>query len=152
MFYSIASGASVWRGYDYYINNKVIMHNTISNTVFSGKVKGNNNNTFDVTIDVEHPKKSTCNCPHAEGTRKMCKHKVALFFAVFPKEAEKYYEDVVKAQQEEEEYAEELADRLITYVNKMSKSDLQDELLRLLFDGPEYQYNQFLYEHNLDEY
>ena len=82
----------------------------------------------------------------------MCKHKVALFFTVFPDEAEKYYEDVVKAQQEEEEYAEKLADRLIAYVNKMSKSDLQDELLRLLFDGPEYQYNRFLYEHDLDEY
>lgn len=151
MFYSIASGASVWRGYDYYKNDKVITHTTVEENIYSGEVKGSDNRIYDVTIDIEHPKKSTCNCPHAEGTRKMCKHKVALFFSVFPDEAEKYYEDVCRAEEEEEAYEAELENKIRKCVSKMSKSQLQDELLRILWTGPEYQYKRFIYEHDLEE-
>lgn len=152
MFYSIASGASVWRGYDYYKNKRVVLHKTVDENVFNGTVKGNGNMIYDVTIDINHPKKSTCNCPHAEGTRKMCKHKVALYFSLFPDEAEKYYAEVVKAQQEAEEYEAEIENMIIKCINKMTKTELQNELYYLLMEGPDYQFDRFIYEHGLDEY
>lgn len=30
-------------------------------------------------IDTEHPKKSKCNCPHAEGKKIVCKHKTTRY-------------------------------------------------------------------------
>ena len=149
MFYSIASGASVWRGYDYYKSNKVIMRNAVDDNTFKGKVKGSGNSVYDVTIDISHPKKSTCNCPHAEGTRKMCKHKVALYFSFFPDEAEKYYAEIVRAQEEEEAYEAEIEDMIIKCINKMTKTELQNELYYLLMDGPDYQFDRFILEHGL---
>ena len=53
-------------------------------------------------------------------------------------------------QKEEEEREEELSNRLIEYVCKMKKSELQMELLQILFDGPEWQYDRFLEEHYID--
>ncbi|NMB97839.1 MAG: hypothetical protein GYA02_14710 [Clostridiaceae bacterium] len=38
-------------------------------------------------INIVHPRKSKCNCPHADGRRVICKHMIALYFTVFPKEA-----------------------------------------------------------------
>lgn len=76
---------------------------------------------------------------------------VALYFAVFPKEAQRFYRDTVIAQEEEEERQEKLENALIDHVSKMRKADLEEALLQVLFDGPEWQYEQFLREH-IDEY
>ena len=93
---SLASGASVSRGYDYFEEHKVIEWSKTCDGVYHGVVAGSYGARYRVTIDVCHPRKnSECTCPHASGTHRICKHMVALYFTVFPKEAETYYREVI---------------------------------------------------------
>ena len=144
---SMASGNSLWYGYEYYKNGKVKELNRISDTEFSGKVTGSGNNVYDVKINTEHPTKSCCNCPHAFGRRIVCKHQVALFFSAFPDEAEEYYREVVEYEEQEEKRQEEIEMKVIDYVHSLKKDELQQELLELLFNGPEWQYESFVRWH-----
>ncbi len=89
-----ASRYSVWHGYDYYKNKRVESLIKYSDCDFSGVVKGTKK--YEVKINAEHPRKSSCNCPRANGKRTICKHMIALYFAAFPEEAEKYYNTVKK--------------------------------------------------------
>ena len=147
-----ASGASVWRGYDYYNEKKVKNLVETSAGVFTAEVIGTANEPYVVEIDVAHPRKSTCNCPHADGKRIVCKHMVATYFAAYPDEAVRFYREYLKAQEEAEQYEEELYDRVQEYVGHMKKNELQQALLELLFDGPEWQFDRFVRDHDLDEY
>lgn len=88
-------------------------------------------------INIEHPRSSKCNCPHAEGRRIVCKHMVALYFSVFPDVAKEYISLVKEAEREQEEYWDWIEERLIKKINKMTKPDLQNALYALLMDGPE---------------
>lgn len=88
-------------------------------------------------IDTEHPKKSTCNCPHAEGKKIVCKHKVALFFTVFPKEADRYIAEIEEYEREEEEREQERYDQIVKYVNGLSKEELRIELINALIEAEE---------------
>lgn len=85
---SLASRASVWRGYEYCKEERVHSKKINSAMEFEAKIDGNGK-TYNVIIDVEHPRKSKCNCPHANGKCVICKHMIALYFSVFPKEAQK---------------------------------------------------------------
>ena len=82
-----ASSASVYRGYDYYINKHVTDIIKIDSTKYEGYVNGNTKNAYFVKIDTEHPRKSHCDCPYATGNT-VCKHMVALYFSAFPEETE----------------------------------------------------------------
>ena len=77
---SLASGSSCWRGLDYYKEKE-----------YSSIVKGTNN--YNVHLDIEHPRKSSCNCPLANGKRIICKHIVATYFTAFPNEAVSFEEE-----------------------------------------------------------
>ena len=79
----LASGASAWRGYEYYKEGSVLLKKKITDHEYSGTLRGSGNKHYDVFIDIEHPRKSHCNCPHANGKRIICKHQVALYFSVF---------------------------------------------------------------------
>ncbi len=147
-----ASGASVWRGYDYYKEKKVKNLTKIDAGVFTADVIGTASEPYVVEIDVAHPRKSTCNCPHADGKRIVCKHMVATYFTAYPEEADRFYREYLKAQEEAEQYEEELYDRVQEYVGHMKKNELQQALLELLFDGPEWQFERFVREHDLDDY
>lgn len=82
---SLASGASCWRGLDYYKKNKIINLKRINDYEYTSTAIGTNN--YDIYLDVSHPRRSTCNCPLANGKRIICKHIVATFFTAFPEEA-----------------------------------------------------------------
>lgn len=142
----LASYKSVWRGYEYFNEKYVIAHIKQSTTEINGTVRGSGQKHYNVFIDLEHPRKSKCNCPHADGKRIICKHMVALYFAAFPNEAKKYYGDVIKYQEEEEQRQEELECKVVNYVHKLKKSQLEQLLLQVLFDGPEWQYERFIRE------
>ena len=142
-----ASGNSVWRGYDYYKEKRVSRLIRTDDTVYSATVAGSGSNEYTVAIDVAHPRKSKCNCPHADGKRIICKHMVAVYFTAFPKEAERIYNEAIAYEEEEEKRQEELSDKLVTYIGKMKKDDLQGALLQVLLDGPEWQYDKFLREY-----
>ena len=148
----LASGASAWRGYDYYKENKVQELQNIGDGLFTAKIKGSTTEPYIIQIDINHPRKSKCNCPHADGRRVICKHMVATYFAAFPYEAIKFYDDYLKWQEEEEEKGEEFADKVVDYINSMKKVELAQTLIELLFDGPEWQYERFIREHDLEEY
>ena len=83
---NLASSASAWRGYEYYKDGSVLLKKKITDHEYSGSLRGSGNKHYDVFIDIEHPRKSHCNCPHANGKRIICKHQVALYFSVFPEE------------------------------------------------------------------
>ncbi len=84
-----ASGKSVYRGYEYYLENKVLSCNRIDDFEYEGIVKGTMQEPYKVHINLNKIRSSTCDCPFANG-RKICKHMVAVFFASFPDEARKY--------------------------------------------------------------
>ena len=142
---SLASGKSLWRGYEYYKENHVYYKANKSSTEIEGKVTGNNQ-TYTVNIDTEHPRKSKCNCPHAEGKRIICKHMIALYFASFPKEAEKYYKEVIAYEEEQERYEVDIEYKIQAYLNKLSKAQLKDLVYDLIYNGPEWQFDNFINE------
>lgn len=77
--------ASIERGYDYYKRGNVISFKQTSENEYEGKVSGSVKKPYDVHIDIIHIKKSFCNCPFAEGNKKVCKHKLQYIFLHFPK-------------------------------------------------------------------
>lgn len=147
----LASGASAWRGYNYYKEGKVLRCLCAEESRYEGEVSGSSGEIYRVRLDLDHPRSSECTCPHAAGKRIVCKHQVALYFTAFPEEAEKYYREVIEAEEEAEREREQQEIAVIERVRKMKKSELQDALLELLFDGPEWQYERFARE-QLREY
>lgn len=143
---TVASGQSVYRGYEYSQSKKVLHMEQCGEGVIHAVVSGSGGSTYDLIVNEEHPRKSQCTCPHAAGKRIVCKHMVAVYFAAHPLEAKKYIEDLEAYWEEEEQRQEEQADILIKYVHSMRKSELQEALLQLLFDGPEWQYDRFIEE------
>ena len=141
---NMASSASLWRGYEYSQNKKVLAVEHINESQFHGSVAGNQDQPYDVLIDIEHPRKSHCNCPLADGRRVICKHMIALYFTAFPQEAADYYKEVIAYEEEQERLAEETETRLVRCIKKMRKAELQDALIQLLEDGPEWQYDDFI--------
>lgn len=139
---SLASGNSCWRGLDYYKNKKVIKFERINENEYSSIVKGTNN--YNVHLDIEHPRKSSCDCPLANGKRIICKHIVATYFTAMPKEATNFEEEQNRLQEEYEEYQDELYDKVIEYINKMSKDELIGELINIFDYGPEWIYDDFV--------
>ena len=71
----------------------------------------------------------------------------AVFFAAFPEEAEKYYADVLKTEEEWEHYQDELANKLVKYVRALKKREAQKQLLEVLESRPEWQWERFIREH-----
>jgi len=139
---SLASGNSCWRGLEYYKNKKVIKLNKINEGEYDSIVKGTNN--YNVYLDMEHPRKSTCDCPLANGKRIICKHIVATYFTVFPKEANNFEEEQNKLQEEYEKEQEEEYDKAIECLNKMSKQELIQELIQIFDYGPEWIFDDFV--------
>ena len=84
-----ASSSSVRRGYDYYKHNKVNNVKQLNDHEFEGYVDGSLRKPYYVKIDIEHPRKSYCDCPHANGNI-TCKHMTALYFELFSDEVDDY--------------------------------------------------------------
>ena len=131
-FIDCASGNSIWRGYDYYENKKVISWQHEGGTNYSGIVSGSNGEEYRVDIDKNHPRKSTCTCPFAAGRRVVCKHMIALYFTVDPCEAEKLLKEAEEYEKEEELRKQQHYEELRKYVMSLKKSELQDQLLDAL--------------------
>ena len=141
---NIASGNSTWRGLDYYKENKVSDYKKINNSEYEGIVNGSNGKKYSVFMDIEHPRKSKCNCPHAKDRRVICKHIVALYFTAFPDEVDKFLKEVEEAEKEYETYEEELYNKTIKYINSMSKNELKEALIETLNVAPEWVYDRFV--------
>ena len=138
-----ASSKSAWRGYEYFMEDKVQFVKKLDDTHFGGTVAGNEAEPYTVTIDIEHPKRSTCDCPFANGL-KVCKHMVAIYFAAFPEEAIKFKAAIDRALEEEEQYREELPGRIEKYINRLNKTQLKDLALNLIYELPKYEFERFV--------
>ncbi len=143
----VASGASVWRGYDYYKNGYVLAKSQLSETEFEGILRGSGNNQYQVFIDVGHPRKSHCTCPHAYGKRIVCKHQIALYFSAFPSEAKEYYREVVEYEEEEQRRQANLDEKLIAYIKSLSKEELRQTLYEVLYESGSWVFERFVSEH-----
>lgn len=133
----IASGNSFRRGYDYYKAGNVKDQRKTGDFQYSGSVLGSNDVIYEVTIDLEHPKRSTCNCLHAEVTRRVCKHKVALYFALFPEEADEAMKVAEGWEAEEEKRQQKEYKEIEKHVNSLTKQQLREELLWRMIDERE---------------
>ena len=128
----LASANSLWRGVDLADEKKVLSWKDAGNGTYEGTVKGSGDNIYDVHIDKEHPRRSTCNCAFAEGRRVICKHMIALYLTADP-EARPYLDRKEKEWEAEYEASvKEHEDALKRHVLSLSKQQLQQELLDAL--------------------
>lgn len=145
---SLASGSSCWRGLDYYKSNKIINLKRISNYEFKSTAVGTS--TYDIYLDISHPRRSTCTCPLANGKRILCKHIVATFFTAFPEEAKDFEEEQERLQEEYEDYQEILYNKTQKYINSMTKKELVEELSYILDYAPDWVYNDFVRRNGIE--
>jgi len=150
-FIKSSSYASIYKGYEYYKENRVINYSLIDVGIYKGKVKGSNNNIYEVIINVNKPKSSKCNCPFAKDRLVICKHMVALYFTIFPKEAEKYINELYDGYNDFYEYREHLIKELENKINKMDKNKLKQCLWEVLDEVPDYLFDKFLNKHLKDK-
>ncbi len=86
---------------------------------------------------MEHPRKSKCNCPHADGRRVICKHMIALLFTASPEAANKH---IMMLNEVEEDYQlrrNMWIDSLKEMINDMSEEELRDAYLNMLIEHGE---------------
>ena len=140
---NIASGNSTWRGLEYHKEKKILSYNKIDEFRYEGKARSSNNDIYNVFLDIEHPRKSKCDCPHAKDKRIICKHIVALYFTIFPDQVEVFLKEVEEAQKEYEEYEKDLYNKTINYIRTMSKSELEEAIIDILNVAPEWVYDRF---------
>jgi len=145
---SSASSSSSWRGLDYYKKNKINNLKKLNDFEYTSKVIGSE--TYNVYLDVSHPRRSTCNCPLANGKRMICKHIVATFFTAFPEEAKKFEEEQERLQKEYEDYQETLYNKTQKYISSMTKKELIDELSYILDYAPDWVYNDFVRRNDIE--
>ena len=134
---SLASSASAWYGYEYFMGKKVVSCNRINEEEYEGDVKGSSKEPYRVLINTIHPRKSRCNCPHAEGKRIICKHMVAMLFTAFPKEADLYMAAVDEYEREEYQREKEHNKEILKYVFSLSKAELRSALFNALLEAEE---------------
>ncbi|MBP3870936.1 MAG: SWIM zinc finger family protein [Faecalicoccus sp.] len=133
-FIDVASGKSIWRGLDYYENKKVISWHKTGDYTYEGQVEGNSHKQYSVMIDIDHPKRSTCTCPFADGRRVVCKHMIALYFTAIPQAAEDFMKEVEEYERQEELERQAHLESIRKYVNSLSKKELQERLYNALVE------------------
>ena len=145
---TMASGSSCWRGLDYYKSKKIKNIKKLNNNEYTSIVSGNKD--YNVYLNLEHPRKSTCNCPLANGKRIICKHIVATYFSAVPNSAKNFEEEQEKLQQEYEEYEERQYKNAINYLHKMTKKELIEELVYIFDYAPEWIYTDFVRRNDIE--
>ncbi len=90
----ISGSEMVYKGYNYFKGGKVLSFEKIERYRYQGKVKGSEDNVYDVVLNLDKPRTSTCNCPYSKGSMRICKHTIALYFSVYPEEAEDYFDSI----------------------------------------------------------
>ncbi|MEG2014063.1 MAG: hypothetical protein RR063_12845, partial [Anaerovoracaceae bacterium] len=62
----------------------------------------------------------------------------------FPKEAKKFYDEQTAYQEEAERQQEKLYEELPRYIHRLKKAELEEKLLELLDNCPEWLYERFM--------
>ena len=131
---SLASGKSLDRGYQYFIDQKVLSFSQKDENCYCGTVSGSNHSEYEVEVNIAHPRKSHCNCQHI----------VALYFTVFPEEAEEYIREMEALWQQAEEIQEYREERIMECIRNLDRMELEEALSSFLLSGPDWQMDEFL--------
>lgn len=136
----ICSNNSYWRGLDYFENKHVKTINQINRYEYDADVEGSE--IYHVHLDINHPRKSTCTCPHASGKSTICKHKVAVYFSIFPEEAEeaieerkRYYEELEERERKYDRKVEKITKQYEEYVNTLPIEQIKRMLVNYMVDS-----------------
>lgn len=137
--FDVTSHNSLRRGLDYYESKRVSQLTKINDSEYEAIVNNSENDEYHVCFNTKHPRKSTCNCPHAEGRMIICKHKVAVFFEIFPKEAEMFKEAIDAQEREAEMIVEnhrrirqERYNEVKAYVDQLSLETMKETLIEYM--------------------
>lgn len=133
----ICSYNSYWRGLEYFENNRVKSINKINEYEYEAEVEGTEN--YHVYLNINHPRKSTCTCPHAAGKSTICKHKMAVYFSIFSDEAQeaidernRYYEHLEEREREYDKKAEEIRKMYKELVDNLSEEEVRKRLVNYM--------------------
>ncbi len=137
---NLANGNSLWRGIEYYEVKRVLSIKKVDENIFESEVHGSNNIRYHVLIDIEHPRKSKCTCPFADGRRVICKHMVATYFTVYPQEAKRIIAEAEEYEKEDEQRQQEEYKEIEKYVNSLTKQELQQQLIYYMIEEKERRY------------
>ena len=136
----ICSHNSYWRGLDYFENKRVKTLKQINQNEYEAEVEGTE--VYFVHLDTNHPKKSTCTCPHAAGKSTICKHKVAVYFSVFPEEAQeaiderdRYYEDLEQRERIYNEKVEKISKLYKELVDNLPEEEVRRRLVNYMVES-----------------
>ena len=135
----LASNKSMWRGLDYYQNDNVLETHNIGDLQYAAKVRNDAGAIYDVVVNLDKVRNSQCSCPFKKDKPKaICKHIVAAYFAIFPKEADDlqraYEEWEAGAKEREAQHLKELEE----YVNSLSIEDLRSMVLDHILEKERY--------------
>ncbi|MBS5501862.1 MAG: hypothetical protein KHX01_02745 [Eggerthella sp.] len=135
----LASSKSMWRGLDYYQNGNVVDVHSIEDSRYAAKVRNNADTVYDVIVDLDKVRNSQCSCPFKKDKPKaICKHIVAAYFTIFPKEADDlqraYEEWEAGAEEREAQHLKELEE----YVNSLSIEDLRSMVFDHILEQERY--------------
>ena len=130
----IASSKSVWRGLDYYKQNKVISCEQNEDGTYEGEVSGSGKGNYHVHLDMVHPRSSTCNCPLADGKKIICKHIVAVSFCVDESEAERFKSEKTIYASEDDERRAKQYERYMSMARGMSAKELREAFVEIMIE------------------
>ena len=143
----LCSEASFWKGLNYYENHAVKSMKKTSKHEYDAVVSGSRD--YNVHLNIDHPRKSTCTCPFANGRRVICKHMVATYFTVFPSEAkrinaemEEYYREQEEMEKRREEEMNERKASIKQYVDSLANEEVRRILTNMLVNEAYRQYEQ----------
>lgn len=126
----------VWRGYDYYLFKHVSWWHKVVDDLYKGEVVGSNEKHYQVEININEPKASTCTCPYATGKKDMCKHMVALYFTIFPESTLFFRKILLKyfmSLKAEDDIRHQHYREIEAYVDTLSYDMLKVVLVEVLF-------------------
>ena len=138
----IASSKSVWRGIEYYKEGKVSSYTRNEDGTYDGIVSGSEGEKYKVHVDLSHPRKSTCNCPLADGKKIICKHIVAVSLCVDDSEAERFKKEKTIYASEEEERRTKKYYKYLDIATHMPKSELCEAYAELMLEMDEMHYEK----------
>ena len=134
----IASSKSVWRGMEYYKQNKVLSYIVNEDGSCEGIVAGSGDGNYHVHVDMEHPRKSTCDCPLANGKKIICKHIVAVSLCLDESEADRFKKEKTIYASEEEERRAKKYEKYMGFARTMSPRELREAYVELMIELDEY--------------
>ena len=136
----VCSHNSYWRGLDYFESKRVKTLKQINQNEYEAEVEGTE--VYFVHLDTNHPKKSTCTCPYAAGKSTICKHKVAVYFSVFPEEAQeaiderkRYYDDLKEREKEYDKKIEEITKLYKELVDNLPEEEVRRRLVNYMVES-----------------